>query len=445
MTGIIERTIGPIDALLAREDREAIATFHPGETNHARTAWILSYTGVSNEPRVLRQAWSLSRRGWNVVVAGFDGHSPRPPEWSFVRLADHARSSAPAFRASLRLQRGLGRLLYSCGGPSPAVQFGARLYYFALPGWRQNHREILRIADGQPHLRGSLVIAHDFHTCPPAAMLAEKWNAAFLVDCHEYGRGQYMDDPQWVKDGRLFASAIQDDYLARADAVTTVCDGIAELLNREQKLQRPVVTVRSMPFNQPQAFRPTGDAVTVLYHGILSADRGLEEAVESLKLWHPRFRLVLRGSGEAPVIERLRHIAHRNGVGDRLVIEPPVPFDRIVPSANAADIGYFVQHDFSPQKRFTLPNKFFEYVMAGLALCVADLPEMARIVERYRLGRLVAKANPAVIAETINALSREQIDSLKRASLAAASELNWEIEQNILLDLVEDIVARKAG
>ncbi len=264
-----------------------------------------------------------------------------------------------------------------------------------------------------------------------------------MVDCHEYGRGQYMDNPDWVRDGRLFASALQDDYLARASAVTTVCDGIRDLLNQEQKLKRPVVTVRSMPLSQPQPFRPAGDTLTVLYHGILSRDRGLQALVTSLPLWQPRFRLVLRGNGETEVIANLWRVAAELGVTHRLRIEPPVEFDQIIPAANAADIGYFVQDDYSPQKRFALPNKLFEYVMAGLALCVADLPEMASLVRQYNLGQLVPHCEPQTIAETINALSRSDIDRYKRASVAAASVLNWETEQRRLLDLVNSLVPER--
>jgi glycosyltransferase involved in cell wall biosynthesis len=444
MGELIERAIRRIDCLLAR-DNDMRAPLHHGEIRHSRTAWILSYTGVSNEPRVVRQAWSLTRNNWNVVVVGFEGHSPRPPEWSFLHLADRGSGGRP-FHLMLMLQRQLGRLLYTYGKPTPALAgIGARLFYFGLENWRHNYRQIMQIADAAPHLRADLIVAHDFHTCPPAAMLAKKWAAPLIVDCHEYGRGQYMDNADWMRDGRLFAMAIQDDYLARADAVTTVSDGIRDLLNKEQILKRPAVTIRSMPLPQPQPFRATGDRINVLYHGILSADRGLEEAVASLPLWRPEFSLTLRGVGDAHVVDRLRAIARRSGVADRLRIEPPVVFHEIVSAANAADIGYFVQHDFSPQKLFTLPNKFFEYVMAGLALCVSDLPEMARLVRHYQLGRLVTRPDPALIAETINALTREDIDRFKRSSVKAAKELNWLAEEGIMLSLFDDLARPRAA
>lgn len=443
MRNLIESTLDAIDWVLAREDKSAAASFQQGDTRHDRTAWILTYTGCSDEPRVIRQAWSLSRNGWNVVVAGYDGHSPRPPEWSFVRLPNRGRASGIAFRAAMFAQRRLGKILYIRAASLPApAQFGARLYYFGLPNWRQNYRELLRIADAIPHLRANLVIAHDFYTCPAGAALARKWGAPLVVDCHEYARGQYMDDPAWVRDGRLFATAMQDDYLSRADAVTTVCDGIGDLLNKEQRLKRPALTIRSLPLPERQPFRVTGDRISVLYHGILSADRALDRAVESIRSWRPEFHLVLRGDGDPEIVRDLRRVAEENGVSDRLTIEPPVDFANIVSAANGADIGYFVQQDYSLQKRFALPNKFFEYVMAGLALCVSDLPEMAKLVTRYHCGRLVADADPRAIAEAINSLTREEIDRMKRASLAAAAELNWAAEERKLLDLFAEILRK---
>ena len=137
----------------------------------------------------------------------------------------------------------------------------------------------------------------------------------------------------------------------------------------------------------------------------------------------------------------LRQIAARHGVTSRLRFEAPVAFDQIVPAANQADIGYFVHEEAGPQKRFALPNKFFEYVMAGLAVCVSDLPEMTALVNQYQLGRLVPQFNEAAIAAAINGFDREAIDRMKRHSMVAALELNWDAEQQVMLDLYRELVA----
>jgi glycosyltransferase involved in cell wall biosynthesis len=80
-----------------------------------------------------------------------------------------------------------------------------------------------------------------------------------------------------------------------------------------------------------------------------------------------------------------------------------------------------------------LPNKFFEYVMAGLALCASDRPEMARLIQQYDLGVTIAAVEPKAIAAAINALDPDRIDRFKRNALAAARELCWERESERLV------------
>jgi glycosyltransferase involved in cell wall biosynthesis len=420
---------------------EAAAGLTPWELTLGRCVWIISYTPASDEPRLLRQAWSYREAGWNVVVAGYEGASERPAGWHYLRLDSSWSRTPRAGRVALRGQRLLGRMLYrNFRSVSALAQWGARITCDGQPHWRRHCREIVQAARANPRLKPDLVIAHDPPTCAAAQALADWAEAPWMIDAHEYGRGQYAHDPAWMADRRWLAIALQDYYFRRANAVTTVCDGIARLLDAEEVMRRPATVIRSVPFGQPQPFRPCGDRIIVLYHGILSDDRGLEEAVRSLPMWRPEFSLLIRGGGEPSMTDRLRGIAAELGVSERLQIEPPVPFNRIVPEANRADIGYFVQGDFSPQKRFTLPNKFFEYVMAGLCLCVADLPEMAALVRQYGMGSLVRDTDPVTIASAINALTRPQIDAAKQAAILAARELTWEREQERLLALTEALL-----
>jgi hypothetical protein len=58
----------------------------------------------------------------------------------------------------------------------------------------------------------------------------------------------------------------------------------------------------------------------------------------------------------------------------------------LVREAAAFDVGLFALPRHSNHNRYALPNKFFEYSMAGLALCVSDLPEMGALVRRDQLG-----------------------------------------------------------
>ena len=382
-----------------------------------KTACIISLTPVTDEPRVRRQASALLGKGWRVVVVGRGGgRSPTPEGWELIEVENRARGRTSRQR----------RLDAECKQHSRWIPRLAERYYWRYSGYDDIYEAI-------SHVECDLVLANDYFTMPIAARLADKNGVGFAVDCHEYARGQYMHDERWVREERPWIDAIQKTLLPRAAAVTTVCEGIAERLGREYELLRKPSVVRSVPPYSKQPFRPTGDTIEVLYHGIIAQARGLEPTIESVALWRPEFRLIIRGRGPDDYMEALRQIARRSGVEDRVELPGALPFEELIPAANRSDIGYFVQADISEQKRFALPNKFFEYIMAGMALCVAHLPEMARVVNEYDVGRLVRSTEPEAIAKVINSFTPDAIDACKRRSLEAAKELCWDVEAQKML------------
>ncbi|MFZ4125055.1 MAG: asparagine synthase-related protein, partial [Rickettsiales bacterium] len=423
-----------------------------------RTAWIISYTPVSKEPRVIRQAKALTDAGWRVVVFGLQGAAPTPKEWHFVPLPDtlpmdgrdkmqHVFGerigglSFSFYIKSKKIPRTIG-MVFARFGMLPSLKLlGARLNQrFQVP-FQWKRRTISDFLSSNPSLTPQLVLCHDYFTADIGMSIAKRSKAKIAIDCHEYACGQYVHIPNWTKWHRPMVFALQDFYLKQVNAVTTVCQGIAELIQKDHRLKCTVEVVRSTPFYEQQPFRPTGETITVLYHGEIFASRGIHVAIRSMQYWRPEFRMLLRGNADIGYIEELKAIAKEVGVEDRLIIEPAVPFKDIIPAANRADIGYFVHEDLSAQRRFTLPNKFFEYVMAGLALCVSDLPEMARLVKQYEVGQLVSDCDPKAVAEVINRFDRAMIDTMKQRSIDAAKTLNWEAEKARMLKLYESTLS----
>ena len=354
-------------------------------------------------------------------MVGFRGRSPVPDGWNLVEL-DKARVM------TLNNPRILG-LAY----------LGSRvaLGFF----WQQvGNRYIFEKAREGAF---DLMLAHDYVTAPIAARLAEVRSVPFGVDVHEYARAQFsmagnlMRSILWSVARRPYIDALSRACYSKAALVTTVCDGIADLLQADYGLGVRPTVVRGTPVYQSMPFNLTGQVIRILYHGLLVPTRGLEQAIASVKLWRPEFRLVIRGVGEPGYIASLRSLTECEGVADRVQFEPPVPFTDLVAAANACDVGYVVLENYSPQREFTLPNKFFEYIMAGLALCVSDLPEIARIVKNHDLGLLVGDTKPRSIAAAINSLTPERIDVYKRRSLAAARELCWERESAVLIQALQ--------
>src|SRR5262249_7776695 len=143
--------------------------------------------------------------------------------------------------------------------------------------------------------------------------------------------------------------------------------------------------------------------------------------------------LTIRGPGESDYLAALRRQIAERGLSDRVAMAPPVPMTALVCEAAAHDIGFFALPGSSRHNEFALPNKFFEYVMAGLALCVTDLPEMARLLRKYELGVTFPRVDPQMIAAAVNGLDPAAIDRYKRNALTAARELCWERESERLV------------
>jgi hypothetical protein len=95
----------------------------------------------------------------------------------------------------------------------------------------------------------------------------------------------------------------------------------------------------------------------------------------------------------------------------------------------------------SLHNEFALPNKFFEYAMAGLALYVSGLTEMASLVSKHQIGSTFAEVASEPIAKAINKPSRDRIDQHKRNSLIAARELCWEQESIKLVSALKALTA----
>jgi glycosyltransferase involved in cell wall biosynthesis len=105
----------------------------------------------------------------------------------------------------------------------------------------------------------------------------------------------------------------------------------------------------------------------------------------------------------------------------------------LVREANAFDVGIFIFPSANEHNSYVLPNKIFEYVMAGLAVCVSALPEMMRLVSKHDLGVMVEGMEPMEIAAAINSLNSARVDYFKRNALRAAQRLNWEAEARKLV------------
>jgi glycosyltransferase involved in cell wall biosynthesis len=386
---------------------------------------LLSLSAIPDDPRVRRQGDLLHAAGYDVVAVGLPGHHSPEPDWTCLAIeaSDDTGAARPIRKAIYRAGRvaGLFRVAVE-------PDYANRVYW-SLNGHFRALYELARTR------RPAIWLANDWNALPIAQRLAREQGVPFAYDTHELAVDEYGQNLRWKLTVRPIIAGIEAAGLRDAAFATCVSDGIADRLQAVHGLKQRPVVVRNIPSYHAHSIRPTGEVIKVLYHGIVSPGRGLEACIQSVRLWQPQFHLTIRGPGDAAYLGALQALADADGVGARVSFDGPVAMTDMVERAADFDVGLFALPDHSLQNTYVLPNKFFEYMMAGLAMCVSDLPEMTRLVKQHDLGELIPQASPQMIADAINRMDAGSIDRFKANCLEAAKTLNWEREGLRLVEL----------
>jgi glycosyltransferase involved in cell wall biosynthesis len=401
---------------------------------------LLCLNAIADDPRVRKQGNLLHNAGLDVVGVGMPGATARAPDWPILvpRFATAATPLAKIGKLVADPGR-YGRYLTSLG-LRPLAQWSlpiAEWLYWSRPAFQI-------LFETAQAVRASIYVANDWNMLPIARRLAAVHGGRYVYDSHEYASEELPESITWRVLDRPLAVRIERENICGAGFVSTVSEGIAEHLMRDHNLSSRPLVLRNVPearvvSGAVSPLRDSGDVV-ILFHGRITQHRGLHTIVESVRLWKPGRRLVLRGPIEAPYRRRLDAIVGRYRLYDRVAIEPPVPSDRLLESATTADVGIISLPDTSAENRFALPNKIFEYIGAGLALLVPQLKECASIVEQYENGLVFTRLSPEEVAAAVNKLDMARINAYKRKSRLASAELVWEREAETWVEHLMNLI-----
>ncbi len=373
-----------------------------------KTILIVSFSVIQNDPRVMRQV-RLLERDFRVTVSGF---GPKPDaEIDFLEI-DKPRTSFVqkgiwAFKLLLRLSEG---------------------YYWSLPQVQQG----LNTLEGQ---KFDLLIANDIAALP--LVLRVSGRRPVLIDAHEYSPGEFEDKWLWRLLFAPYYYSLCSRYLPQAAAMTTVCKGIADEYAKEFGVNPKLI--HNMPFDQhlePSPVLP--GRVRLVHHGSTIRSRHLGVMIEMMSHLDDRFTLdLMLVETDSAYMAELRDIAR----GDpRISFVEPVPLERICQRINGYDVGLFLLPPVNFNYRFALPNKFFEFVQARLAVAIGPSPEMAGVIEAYDLGVVSTSFEPRAMAAVLGGLSDRDIRRYKAAANIAARELSFEVAGRALMEEIDRLI-----
>jgi glycosyltransferase involved in cell wall biosynthesis len=379
---------------------------------------MLVLNNITYDARVHKQAKSLSLAGNAVTVIG---------------LLDEVSTQSETIQSGYQILR---LEIRSMKGRYSALSQLIRLIEF-------NVRAVLAIINLHPRV----VHAHAIQTLPACWLGARLSRGRLVYDAHEFEQGQDFSAAariprlmqwMWIWPEKLF--------IRSADSVITVSDSLADALKKTYQIDKPVV-IRNIPehssyvsFNQHKIMNlydiPPGWPI-ILYQGIFSTGRGLLELIQSAAYLQSTALLFV---GDGSLLKDMQLTSHKISSNVRFIFLGRVSMEDLPAITSQAHIGMVLTQNTCLNHYYSLPNKLFEYLQAGLPVIGSNLPEISRIIDENQAGILVDPDDPQDIARGIKQLLDPQVYmTYKINALLVASNYNWENESAKLIKLYQHL------
>lgn len=288
-----------------------------------------------------------------------------------------------------------------------------------------------------------LLVSNDLDTLLPNFLVSKLKQLPLVYDSHEYFTGvpeiQKRPFVKWVW------KTIEKIIFPKLKYLMTVSESIAMQYQSEYGI-RPV-TVRNCSvktdgisaYSRREMGIPDENLLLILQGTGINIDRGAEELIDAVYNTE-RTSLLIVGSGD--VLHILRNKVNEWNMNDRIKFIPKVPREELVRYTKAADIGMSLDKDSNLNYRFSLPNKLFDYIAAGIPVIVSDLTEIRKIVTEYKCGEIISQVDSDYIRSAIRELrdDNEKLSELKKNAEVASASLNWETEGRKVTEFYKKIL-----
>lgn len=277
--------------------------------------------------------------------------------------------------------------------------------------------------------RFDVVHANDLDALPAGFVIARKARTRLVYDAHELYSEFEAPAPRVA---RRLTIWLEQALARRADAVVTVSEGIAAEMRARLRLPTAPLVVPNAP--APSSFEPRrfdGGPLRVVYQGGLGPGRRLDDLLLAARA--DGISLAIRIRMGDPLA--LRAAVERRGLGERVRVLAPVPPAAVLDALGEFEVGLVFDRPQSRNSELSVPNKFFEYLMAGLAVVTPHLETLGPLVTSEEIGLTYDPHAPDELAQTLERLAadRPALEAMRRRARALAlARLNADAAAQVL-------------
>jgi glycosyltransferase involved in cell wall biosynthesis len=364
---------------------------------------------ISPDPRVEKEARTLSQAGYQVSLLGWDRTAALPQE--------ELLGGIPCQRLPIRAE-------YASGMRNMPDLLR---WQWGLLKWLISQRR-----------EYDLIHACDFDTVLPALVCQRLYRKKIIYDIFDFYADHLRATPNWIKNAIRNADLRAID---RAEAVILADESRWEQISGSNPRLSAVI------YNTPEdtdpkiaaeSPMPSSDRLQIAYIGLLQVERGLLELLEVLR-GHPEWGLDLAGFGgdESRLLEAARDLPNVRWHGR-------LPYPRAIQISAEADILIATYDPAIRNHRYSSPNKVFEAMLLGKPIIVAQDTNMDRIIRQADCGIVIPYGDIPALETALHRLQQDldlRLRLGRNARQAYDTSYSWKIMQQRLLELYQRVAA----
>jgi glycosyltransferase involved in cell wall biosynthesis len=169
----------------------------------------------------------------------------------------------------------------------------------------------------------------------------------------------------------------------------------------------------------------------ILYQGAVNEARGLENLVDAMQY----IDAVLHIYGDGNIYERIEKLIIDKELKHKIILKGKIMPEKLQQATQDAYIGINLVEPVGLNQIYSLANKFFDYIQAGIPQVTMNFPEYKKINDEFNIAVLVNTVTENEIAAAVNLLLKNTVlhDTLKNNCSAAREILNWQQEEKKLI------------
>ncbi|MFO0414825.1 MAG: glycosyltransferase [Bacteroidota bacterium] len=215
----------------------------------------------------------------------------------------------------------------------------------------------------------------------------------------------------------------------------TVCNAIA--LEFHKLYGKDYAVIRNLPYFNLPASVPDFQEPFFLYQGAVNEGRSFETLIPAMK----NVNVPLHIYGDGNFMNQVKTLIHENDLENRVLLKGKVhPEDlRSITASAFAGITLFENSGLS--NYYSLANRFFDYIMAGVPQLCVDYPSYREINDQFEVALLIPDTKTETIQKALNLLLTDSVlyIRLKQNCLHARNELTWQQEEKKLINFYKSI------